>query len=284
MPRFEVHVPAAPPAVPADVTLRVDAEHWVAALRTGLAALGVTQTPSNVLCDVQPDGAILVTDARGGGVFRVKEVAAGPALAPPPAGPRAPAAPQAPAAASAGGPRDAPEGPPPSVRARAAVAEIAPRLAALDRRADPAESLGVLLDLAIERTRCEAGSVLLARPGGELEFAVVRGPRAEEIVRLGLIVPAGRGIVGFCVREDVAVAIPDAARDPRFHRAVSQAIGYETRSIVCAPIPGAGRALGALEVLNKDERGGRVDAVDLAVTSYLARRAAELLEPSPDGR
>ena len=43
MPRFEVFVPAAPPKLPIDLTLRIDAEHWLAALKTGLQRLGVAE-------------------------------------------------------------------------------------------------------------------------------------------------------------------------------------------------------------------------------------------------
>jgi sigma-B regulation protein RsbU (phosphoserine phosphatase) len=70
--------------------------------------------------------------------------------------------------------------------------------------------------------------------------------------------------------------VSDAEKDPRFHRAVSEAVGYETRSVLCAPIGEGGRVLGALEVLNK--RGGSpFEPVDLAVVSYLAHQAAQLI-------
>ena len=137
--------------------------------------------------------------------------------------------------------------------------------------------LAFLLELAMAEVDADAGSVLLAPPGRrELEFAVVRGPRAGELLALRPAVPFGVGVVGFCAQEGVAVAVSDAARDPRFHRAISEAIGYETRSLLCAPIARAGQVLGALEVLNK--RGGAAfDEQDVAVLSYLGERAAEHL-------
>jgi len=129
----------------------------------------------------------------------------------------------------------------------------------------------------MEKVDAEAGSVFSARLGGrELELAVARGPRAKELLALRVAVPVGVGIVGFCAQEDVCLAISDAEKDPRFHRAVSDAIGYETRSLLCAPIAQKGQVLGALEVLNK--RGGRpFDAADLAVLSYLAHQATMVL-------
>jgi hypothetical protein len=76
MPRFEVFCPAAPPHVSEDVTVRVDAEHWIAALQAALAGLGLPQALASVLCDVQADGSIHVTHPQGGSVYRVREIEA----------------------------------------------------------------------------------------------------------------------------------------------------------------------------------------------------------------
>jgi GAF domain-containing protein len=140
--------------------------------------------------------------------------------------------------------------------------------------AERGEALDFLLDLALEKAGAEAGTIFLARLGSDdLEFAVTRGPRAKELLELGVRVPMGAGIVGFCAKEDVCLAISDAQQDPRFYRAVSEAIGYETRSILCAPIAREGRVYGALEVLNK--RGGQAFGPDdLAIVAYLAHHAA----------
>ncbi|HUL58726.1 MAG TPA: GAF domain-containing protein [Anaeromyxobacteraceae bacterium] len=325
MPRFEVFIPAAPPGLPLDLTLRIDAAHWLAALKAGLEKIGGPDPTSHVLCDIQADGSIHVTDPGSGRVFRIQEMSdaarfaasvaaapSAPAAAPRLDPPRAPSAEPAPPARSRRAPP--PPEPPPPVLQRSAPAPSAaserveqvagpsvpppPRIGRAPREPDPAEllaelfervaelgggtdrkaGLAFLLDLAIEKVDCEAGSVFLASlRSQDLEFAVVRGPRAEEIRRLGLKVPMGVGIVGFSAMENVSVAVSDAPRDPRFYRAVSEAVGYETRSILCAPIARQGRVLGALEVLNK--RGDRPFAkTDLAVVAYLAHQAAELLQ------
>ncbi len=276
MPRFEVFVPAAPPALPADTTLRVEADSWLAALRAGLEKVGVAHAPTHVLCDVQADGSIHVTDAQAGGVFRIRELVAPPPPAPP-SGVKG-WAPAAGAEAGAGAGARARIGRAPAAAAAEDVlAEVFERVADLDRRDDRKGSLAFLLDLALEKVPCEAGSVFLARLGSQvLEFAVARGPRAQEILKLGLTVPMGVGIAGFCARENVALAVSDVDRDPRFHREISEAVGHETRSLLCAPIARAGRVLGAMELVN---RRGAVPfgPLDLAVLSYLAHRAAELL-------
>jgi hypothetical protein len=347
MPRFEVFCPAAPPEVPIDITLRVDAEHWLAALKVGMQRAGITQAAAtNVLCDVQADGSIHVTDPRGGGVFRIQELhaEAAPSTAPRPAATPMPvfrsvAAPAAPAEAPGArlqAPGEKPTAPPaeapgsrlqapgekstapPTAAPTATPAPPAPAakplasakadrveqvagpaspptgrigrvksppthedvLAELFERvgevsgAERAKALDALLDLALEKAGAEAGTIFLAGLGSDdLEFAVTRGPRAKELLELGIRVPMGVGIVGFCAREDVCLAISDAQQDPRFYRAISEAIGYETRSILCAPIARDGRVYGALEVLNK--RGGQAFGPDdLAIVAYLAHHAA----------
>lgn len=270
MARFEVLVPGAPPARPADVTLRIDAESWLAALEAGLDRLGGPRFAPNVLCDIQADGAIHVTDPMGGGVFRIREVTAAPRTVPGAPAATGSAGPPAPAAEHIGRPPAAPA-------VEDVLVELFGRVGDLDPEVDRADGLAFLLDLALEKVDCEAGSVFLVRPGGrELDFAVVRGPRADELRRLGLTVPMGAGIVGFCASHDVGLAVSEAEKDPRFHRAVSVAIGHPARSLLCAPMAKRGMVLGAFELVNR-RGGGPFGKGDLAVLSYLAHQAAELV-------
>jgi GAF domain-containing protein len=176
MPRFEVYVPPAPPKLPVALTLRVESENWLAALKVGLQKVGGGELAANILCDIQSDGSVLL------GRFQA----------------------------------------------------------------------------------------------GDLAFGVARGPKGDEIVRRGLAVPWGRGIVGSCAQENVCLAVSDAEKDPRFYRDVSEAVGYATRSALCAPIASGGRVRGAMELLNKG--AGAFDPADIAVLSYLAHKAGELLE------
>jgi len=255
VPRYEVFVPAAPPVLPGELVLHGEGEHWLGALREGLARIGGGRPPANVLCDVQADGSIHVTDGVSGRVFRIREVAAAPA-APEPTGPIG-----RPAAA---------------LRTEAVLAEVYARASEAKGRGRR-DGLAFLLDLALEHTACEAGTLFLLVPAGDqLAFEVARGPRAAEIARLGITVPVGVGIAGFCARENVCVAVSEATRDPRHARDVAKAIRYEAHSLLCAPIARQGRVLGVLEVLNK-HGGEPFRPTDVAVVSYLAHQAAALL-------
>jgi GAF domain-containing protein len=164
------------------------------------------------------------------------------------------------------------------------LAELFLEVSELEAITDRKKGLEFVLDLAMRSIGCDAGSVLTADLGSlDLSFAAVRGPTADKLLALGLKVPMGVGVVGFCAQENVCLAVSDAQKDPRFHRAVSEAVGYETRSLLCAPVAHQGTVVGALEVLNK-RKGEPFGPKDLAVLSYLAAQTAKFLErinPNP---
>lgn len=109
-----------------------------------------------------------------------------------------------------------------------------------------------VMDMAIEKVPCESGAVLFADVNGlELYFATARGPKAKEVMTYR--VPMGQGIVGFCAREGVSLAISDAEKDPRFHKSISTALSYPVNTVVCVPIQYEGRVYGCLELLNKND-------------------------------
>ncbi len=107
---FEVYIPAKGPGQK-NLTLTVEGQNWMDALRTGLSNIGEGPI-SNIMCDIQADNSIHVTDVGTQRVFRLRETepgakpapapAAAPAAAPAPAPAPQPAAPKpAPAAAPA---------------------------------------------------------------------------------------------------------------------------------------------------------------------------------------
>src|SRR4051812_34526549 len=74
MPRFEVFIPAADTAG-FNVTFRVDADNWMAALKTGMTKLGEQgASVQNILVDIQDDNSVHVTESASGRVFRIREL------------------------------------------------------------------------------------------------------------------------------------------------------------------------------------------------------------------
>ncbi|HOX46825.1 MAG TPA: GAF domain-containing protein [Myxococcota bacterium] len=149
---------------------------------------------------------------------------------------------------------------------------------ALDSTEDKRRAVYRMLDLAMEKVGTDAGTVFAADINkSELEFAAVRGPKAKELTRFR--VQMGQGIVGFCCQENLGLAVSDAALDPRFHREISERIGYPTRSILCVPLRIEERVVGALELINK--RGtDQFSERDLGLANFIAQHLARFMEPT----
>ncbi len=74
---YEVYIPSADRSGE-DVTMTVDAENWMQALKSGLQRTGEANTDiRNVMCDIKEDNTIHVTDAMSRRVFVLKELPEG---------------------------------------------------------------------------------------------------------------------------------------------------------------------------------------------------------------
>ncbi len=154
------------------------------------------------------------------------------------------------------------------------LADIFLRVVDLSSKKDIQEAMEFVLDLVMEKVPCEAGSVLRADGAtGDLTFVAARGPKAKEILKANLVVPAGTGIAGFCASEGVSVAVSDAEKDPRFYAEVGERIGYATRSMLCAPMMTHGRSFGCVQVINR-KGGPQFLEHEVGVMAYLAHQAA----------
>jgi sigma-B regulation protein RsbU (phosphoserine phosphatase) len=117
----------------------------------------------------------------------------------------------------------------------------------------------------------EAGSLWLAESEGrEIACHACVGPHPIT----GLRLPAGEGIVGRSVRDNVAQCVLDVAKDPDYAQLLDAQSGFVTRSILCAPLSLADRAFGAIELINRRGGDGRFDESDARRLQMLAASAA----------
>ncbi|KHF25848.1 ATP-binding SpoIIE family protein phosphatase [Solemya velum gill symbiont] len=147
--------------------------------------------------------------------------------------------------------------------------------------ADMAQSFAESLDIddtlrtALRKTMqyldAEAGSVFLLVDNDEiLECRASEGP----VDITGLRLPAGQGIVGQTVQENDTLIIRDVSKSKSFNVAVDEDTGFQTRSILCAPLTVRGERLGALELINKQGSDGLFSDRDRSFLSALASSAA----------
>ncbi|MBT3551124.1 MAG: GAF domain-containing sensor histidine kinase [Rhodospirillaceae bacterium] len=133
--------------------------------------------------------------------------------------------------------------------------------------------LDVTFEIAVahikEFMHSKGASLFLVEDTGEIVCRACSGP----VDIKGFVLKAGEGIVGQTISSGEAQVVYDTSADPHFASKVDAASGFETDSIVCAPLVIQGRCFGALEVVNM--RGHELFAGhDRVVLSTLASLTA----------
>ncbi len=96
-----------------------------------------------------------------------------------------------------------------------------------------------------------------------------------------LRVPDDRGVVGQVVQTGQPLRVDSATEPERINRQVDEALGYETRTILCVPLRSrSGEVIGAFELINKAE--GAFGSEDESVLTELAGHAVIALENAQD--
>jgi hypothetical protein len=154
------------------------------------------------------------------------------------------------------------------------------RVVDLDAMKSVEDAMNFILELALEKIPCESGSVLRADGGrGDLTFLTARGPKANEVMKAKLVIPAGTGIAGFCASEGVSLALSDVKKDERFYSAISEKVKYDTKSMLCAPMMTAGRSFGCVQLINRRD-APQFNEAEVGVLAYLSHQAALFLNHS----
>ena len=109
---------------------------------------------------------------------------------------------------------------------------------------------------------------LVDERSGELWTKVAHG--TDEIR-----IPPGLGIVGACVQQNDTIIVNDVSRDQRFFSSVDNSRGYRTQSVACVPLRTEAGAIGALQLLNKENGFSPEDA---ELLRFIAMYAASVIQ------
>lgn len=134
-----------------------------------------------------------------------------------------------------------------------------------------------IMDLALRFVPAEAGSIILSDVNSrsqDMYFLSARGPVKDQVMKLRI--PRGRGIVGFSINHNTSLAVNDVSKDPNFFAEIAKRTGFPTYSLLCVPISGDGRTLGALQLVNK-KGSHRWSAGEVNLLKFLADKAADHL-------
>ena len=118
--------------------------------------------------------------------------------------------------------------------------------------------------------------LLLDEETSELVFEAVVGEGEEDLI--GKRFPAGTGVAGWVLATRTPLVIEDVARDPRFAKDVAEDTGYVPQGLMAVPLLHDERALGVLEVLDRQSRFTLEEMELLGLFASQAAIALDLLQ------
>ena len=139
------------------------------------------------------------------------------------------------------------------------------------------ELLRSIVDVARAIFAAKASSILLLdEESNELVFEAVVGEGEEGL--LGKRFPAGTGVAGWVLATRTPLVIEDVARDPRFAKDVAEDTGYVPQGLMAVPLLHDERALGVLEVLDRQSSFTLAEMELLGLFASQAAIALDLLQ------
>lgn len=145
----------------------------------------------------------------------------------------------------------------------------------LNSKTDIDELLHHIIQQAAALTGAEAASILLLDPHTrQLHFKAASNEMDPAMA--DAVVPLDSSIAGAVLTSNKPLIIANVATDPRWNPSVSQAINFQTRSILGVPMHDVDRPVGVLEALNK--RNGEFLPEDVETLAILADIAGVAVE------
>jgi PAS domain S-box-containing protein len=136
-------------------------------------------------------------------------------------------------------------------------------------------ALRQVLELTCQALDAVGGSILVLDPGVErLVFVLTLTDGTSDLRGQHLLV--GQSIAGWVAQHGQAVRVADVRQDARWHGGIDAIVGFETRSLLCAPLKHRGKTTGVIEIVNK--RRGDFTGEDLSLLEAVSSIAAAALE------
>ncbi|NLA75158.1 MAG: GAF domain-containing protein, partial [Deltaproteobacteria bacterium] len=110
---------------------------------------------------------------------------------------------------------------------------------------------------------------------GDLFIRLARGEKKNHIKSIR--VRLGEGIAGHVVKTGTSMVINDVMNEKRFSNRLDLLTGFRTRSLICVPLFIRGKAMGALQVLNKKTGEGFNDQ-DMEILNSLSQLIAVAID------
>ncbi|MFQ5770918.1 MAG: PP2C family protein-serine/threonine phosphatase, partial [bacterium] len=139
------------------------------------------------------------------------------------------------------------------------------------------ELIGLVMEKAQSVMKAEACSVMLINETKSvLECAVALGEVGDQL-KQSMELQLGEGIAGWVAQHGKPQIVRDVANDPRFTSKIDENTGFQTRSILAAPLMVKDKTIGVAEVINRVD-GKAFDEEDLELFSTFCRQVAMAIE------
>jgi two-component system sensor histidine kinase HydH len=136
--------------------------------------------------------------------------------------------------------------------------------------------LNSAMKAAEEFMEAEVSSVYeLDTEKGDIFFRLARGEKGRIIQSRRL--EAGEGIAGWVIQSGKPMVVEDVRKESRFSDRFDRETGFRTRSLICVPLTIRGKAIGALQVINK-KNGAPFTEEDTELLTALAQQIAVALD------
>ena len=132
-----------------------------------------------------------------------------------------------------------------------------------------------ILTSAVKLLSAEAGTLFLVdETTGELVFSVVEGPVGQGLV--GKRLPPDSGLVGRALRERQPVLVANVQQEENWDKSIDEATGFETRSVLVVPMIAQGKAIGAIEIINKTDGGSFTNDDEQLLLAFAGQAAVAI--------
>ncbi len=144
--------------------------------------------------------------------------------------------------------------------------------AAINSAQDLDETLQAIARAAAAVMKAEASSVImLDKARGKQVFRAAVGDRCEQII--GMEYDEGAGVSAKAIKTGQALMVNDVSKEKSHYKDIDKLVGFQTRSIIAAPLIHNDEKLGVVEVINPVQ-SETFDDNDLQIAKVFANLAA----------
>ena len=135
--------------------------------------------------------------------------------------------------------------------------------------------LELIIESATEVMKARASSLLLLdKKAQKLYFQVATGEKKDDVKKFE--VSLGQGIAGYVAKTGEPLLVEDVTKDPLWDKKISESVGFDTKSVACAPMKIGEEVIGVVEIIDRED-GKPIRNEDMEILMAFANLAASAI-------